>query len=66
MDFMTDVWPYIEKYGLPLILALITLIVGLYVIKVLVRFMKVRMEKADVDASLRPFLLSLVSLFSPF
>lgn len=61
MDFKTDVWPYIEKYGLPLLLAVATLIVGLYVIKVLVRFMKKRMEKADVDPSLRPFLLSLVS-----
>lgn len=61
MDFKTDVWPYIEKYGLPLLLAVATLIVGLYVIKVLVKFMKRRMEKADVDPSLRPFLLSLVS-----
>ena len=61
MDFNTDVWPYIEKYGLPLLLAVASLIVGLYVIKMLVRFMKKRMEKADVDPSLRPFLLSLVS-----
>lgn len=61
MDFKTDVWPYMEKYGLPLLLAIATLIIGLYVIKVLVKFMRRRLEKAEVDASLRPFLLSLVS-----
>jgi small conductance mechanosensitive channel len=61
MDFKVDVWPYMEKYLLPLVLAFVTLIVGLYVIKVLVKFMRKRMEKADVDPSLRPFLLSLTS-----
>lgn len=61
MNFKADVWPYIERYGLPLLLALATLIIGLYVIKILVKFMRKRLEKADVDPSLRPFLLSLVS-----
>ncbi len=62
MDFKTDVWPYIEKYGLPLLLAIATLIIGLYVIKLVVRIMDKMMAKREVDESLRPFLKSLVSV----
>lgn len=62
MDFEQEVWPYLEKYGLPALLALVTLVIGLMVIKRIVRMVKSLMEKRNVDASLRPFFASLTSV----
>ncbi len=56
MDFEKDVWPYIEKYGLPVLLALVTLIIGLIIIKNVVKLADKVMKKREVDDSLRPFL----------
>lgn len=60
MDFQTEAWPYIERYGLPLLLALITLIVGNYAIKIIVRLFQKGMKKREVEESLQTFLSSLV------
>ncbi|MEO1052500.1 MAG: mechanosensitive ion channel domain-containing protein [Bacteroidota bacterium] len=57
----TAILGYVEKYGLPLLLAVITLIVGLMIIKVIVKGFSKVMNKRNVDASLQPFLKSLVS-----
>lgn len=62
MDFKTDVWPYVERYGLPLLLALITLIVGNYAIKLVVKLTRKAMKRQDVDESLQTFLLSLINI----
>lgn len=50
------------NYGLKVLLALITLIVGLWVIKALMKTLGRSMEKRDVDATLRQFLKSLLSM----
>ena len=62
MDFEKDIWPYIEKYGLPILLALVTLIVGNYLIKVVVRVTNKVMARNEVDESLRTFLSSLIQI----
>ena len=50
----------VVKYGARLLLAILVLIVGLWVIKRLVRFVDNTMNKRNVDPSLRPFLKSII------
>jgi small conductance mechanosensitive channel len=49
-------------YGLKLLLAVITLVIGLWVIKILMRTVRKTMEKRDLDVTLRQFLLSLLGI----
>jgi small conductance mechanosensitive channel len=49
------------KYGLKLLLALITLVIGLWVIKMIMNIIGRNLEKRDVDATVRQFLGSLFS-----
>ena len=50
------------KYGLKLLLAIITLIIGLWIIKLIVKAIVRTMEKKDVDITLRGFARSLLSI----
>ena len=50
------------KYGLKLLLAVVTLIIGLWIIKAVMKTIGRTMEKRDVDATLRQFLGSLLSM----
>ncbi len=52
----------VKTFGLEILLAIITLIVGLWIIKVIVRGIKAGMEKNNVDPTLRPFLISILSI----
>ena len=49
-------------YGPRLLLAILTLIIGLWVIKIIVRIVLRAMEKGELDESLRPFLTSLIGV----
>lgn len=49
-------------FGLKIVLAGITLVVGLWVIKIIMRGIKTGMEKKNIDATLRPFLTSILSI----
>lgn len=49
-------------YGLKLLLALVTLVIGLWIIKLIMKAIGRNMEKRDVDATLRQFLGSLLSM----
>ena len=51
----------IIKYGGQLVLAILVLIIGLWVVKIIVNAIGRSMEKRNTDASLRPFLKSLIS-----
>jgi small conductance mechanosensitive channel len=53
---------YIATYAPKLVLAIVTLIVGLWVIGGLKKLVKKSMEKKDIDKSLRNFLTSLFSV----
>ena len=59
MDFMSNAYPLIISYGERIILSLVFLIVGLKVINVLAHFTAGKLEKAKVDQSLQPFLVSI-------
>lgn len=65
MDKLT---PYLEKlaglaveYAPKVVLAIITLLVGLSVIKAVVRYLGKRMDRKEVDPTLRPFLTGVAS-----
>ena len=49
-------------YGLKLIGALVVLIIGLWVIKLIMKGVKKGFEKREMDESLKPFLLSLIGV----
>jgi small conductance mechanosensitive channel len=49
-------------YGLKLLAALATLVIGLYIVKVIINVMTRMMERNDTDPSLRSFVSSLVSI----
>lgn len=50
------------KYGLKLLLTIITLIIGLWIIKLIVKAIVRAMEKKDIDVTLRRFICSLLSI----
>lgn len=49
------------EYGPKLLLAIVTLLIGLWIIKVILRAINKGFEKSNVDESLRPFLSSLLN-----
>lgn len=59
---LESIYPLAMDWGLKLLLALVTLIVGLWIIKIIMGGVKKAMENKDVDATLRPFLLSILSI----
>lgn len=50
------------NYGPKLILAIVTLLIGLWVIKIIVKIVNRAMEKSETDVSLRSFLSSLINI----
>ncbi len=52
---------YIEQYGLPLLLAIVVLFVGIKLINAFVKLLKKRFEKRNLDETLRPFIASMVN-----
>ena len=65
MEKITNYFEKIEglvvAYGGRVLLAILVLIVGLWVIKRIVRFVSKTMHNREVDESLRPFLVSIIS-----
>lgn len=59
-EILNNSWDLIITYGGRLVLALIVLIVGLAIIKRIVKVFRKTMEKRGVDESLTPFLTSLI------
>jgi len=59
-DYATDL---LFKYGPQLLLALVTLIIGLWVINIFLRGFKKIILKGNVDPSLHPFLRSFLGIF---
>ncbi|MEE4258246.1 MAG: hypothetical protein V2I62_00675, partial [Bacteroidales bacterium] len=50
------------QYGLKIIGAIVVLVIGLWVIKAIMRGIKKTMNKRNLDESLKPFLLSMISI----
>ncbi len=59
---MANLYELAIVYGLKLLLALVTLVIGLWILKKLIKGIGHSLEKKDVDATLRQFLLSLLSI----
>jgi len=60
-EFLSQIWDMVINYGSQLLLAVITLIIGLNVIKRITKTFKKTLKKRSVDESLVPFLASLVN-----
>lgn len=56
-DYMSQ---YVLEYGIPLIKALATLVIGIWIIKTIRRAVRKGLAKSKMDASLQPFLVSLL------
>jgi len=57
---MEDIMKLVIDWGLQILLALVVLIIGLWIIKIIMNAIVKNMEKREVDASLRSFLKSLI------
>jgi len=53
---------YAIQYGIQIVGAIIILIIGLWLIKKVTKMTLILMEKQDIDESLRPFLISLLTV----
>jgi small conductance mechanosensitive channel len=60
--FWNDLQPTIESYGLRLIGAIVVLIIGLWIVKILVNQLGKLMDKKNYDPSLQGFLKSMTSI----
>jgi small conductance mechanosensitive channel len=60
--FYTRAYDWIILYGPRFILGIATLIIGLWVVKLLVKLAHNSMHKRDVDPTAKPFLLSLIGV----
>ena len=60
--FYARVYDWIIVFGPRLILGIIVLIVGLWLVKFVVKLIQNGMHKRDVDATAKPFLLSLIGV----
>lgn len=61
-NLWTEYSPLIVQYGTGLIYALVVLFIGLWIVNIITRSLKKLMLKGALDASLVPFLTSLVSV----
>lgn len=62
MEHLEKIYDLAIVYGLKLILALVTLVIGLWIIKILHNVIRRKMEKSNMDLTLRSFLLPIVSV----
>lgn len=60
--YLTMFYDLAIKYGLKVVIALLTLFIGLWIIKSVMRALRKNMEKKEVDATLRQFLGSLLGM----
>lgn len=61
-EHLDEIIRLIVVYGGKLLLAIVVLLIGLWIIKRVVKMIAKTMEKRDVDVSLRPFLVSIISV----
>jgi len=59
---LTMIFDLAVKYGIKILLAVVTLIVGLWIIKLIMKAIGRNMEKREVDPTLRQFLHSILSI----
>lgn len=57
-----QLWTMAMEYAPKLLLALVTLVIGLWIIKVITKGVRKVMDKRDMDATLKPFFVSLLGI----
>ncbi|WP_231705986.1 mechanosensitive ion channel family protein [Labilibaculum antarcticum] len=57
-----QLWTMAMEYAPKLLLALVTLVIGLWIIKVITKGVRKVMDKRDMDATLKPFFISLLGI----
>jgi small conductance mechanosensitive channel len=57
-----QLWTMVMEYAPKLLLALVTLVIGLWIIKAIVKGISKVMDKRDMDATLKPFIVSLFGI----
>jgi small conductance mechanosensitive channel len=62
MEHLEQFYDLAIKYGLQILLALVTLIIGLWIIKIINNAIRKKMEKSKMDETLRSFLLPIISI----
>ncbi|NCC74122.1 MAG: mechanosensitive ion channel [Sphingobacteriia bacterium] len=62
MEIFETIYALAIEYGLKVLLALVALIIGLWIIKLIVKAISRAMEKANIDVTLRKFLLPLINI----
>lgn len=60
--YVDKVMDLVTVYGLRIVMAIVVLVIGLWIIKAIVRGLGRRMEKGNTDVSLSKFLLSLIGI----
>jgi len=61
-EYLEKAYDFVAVYGIKIVIAIVVLIIGLWIIKRIVKVSDRVMEKRDVNVSLRGFLRSLVSI----
>ena len=61
-SILATIYELAVRYGLKLLLAIVTLVIGLWIIKLIMKAIGRNMEKREVDPTLRQFLGSLLSM----
>ncbi len=62
MDLVSQGWELLLEHGPKFIGALVVLLMGLWIIKIINKSISKLMDRKDLDASLKPFLRSLISV----
>lgn len=60
-EISTQAWTMVMEYGPKFLLAIITLLIGLWIIRKLVKVAEKGLSKGKADATLTPFVVSLIS-----
>ncbi len=61
-EFSSYLMDLLEKFGPKVLLAIVVLVAGLWVIRIISKFLKRAFNKSNLDESLRPFLTSFLSV----
>src|SRR6056297_2863680 len=57
-----DITGIVTTYGLPLVWAIVTLVVGLWIVKIIRTGVRKALDKGDTEETLKSFLLSIITI----
>ena len=63
--FMTSISEGVGQYGLKIVGGIVALIIGLWIVKMIMKAVTKAFEKSKIDSTLKPFLLTCLLYTSP-